>query len=530
MGDPNTSVLLNYVKSGSGQQIIPLGNTNSNGTLSTTISSSNYSIVSNSSVHITLGGVNGVQSSNVLWPAVSSLISSGNMLLLSQTGVVLPVGQSTVVTVSNLNSSLVYLSNNSNPIIANVNISGSQITVLANSYGSTVAKVCLVSNSSNCGSIYITVQNSSASPLSFSQSSISMYSGQSISVQISGGSGNYLVLNNSSQNQGVVQSSISGATVTLTTTSTTGSSSITICSSDMSSCGILNVTIGNTSSSTLISFSQSNPTVIIGQSLNVSIYGPSSSLFYVSSNSNPNIVQANLSGNALTLLGIANGSSVISVCSSVSNCSSLTVAVNYSSGTNNTRLTLSQDNIYLSIGQTTSITISGGTMPYTISSNVNNIFLPTLNTNILTIYGLGLGSSTMNVCSSGGSCNTLSISVGGTSNVSVLPTGCLSASGYSSITGVSCSTSVLVSNYQTTSPSTSSTNTILKFTKLTKVGSTGTEVIELQKKLRELGFYKGKADGGFGIATEKAVKLFQKANGLSQVGSVGPKTRELLNK
>lgn len=560
-GDSNSNVLLFYIKTSvSQQQIISIGNTNSSGTLTTTISSSQYGIVSGSSVRVAIGNINGAQSSSVLWPAVSSLISSSNMLSLSQTGLVLPIGQSSTITASNLGSSSIYLSSNSNPMIANVNLSGSQVTVLANSYGSTVASICLINNSSNCSSVYITVQNSSAQPLTFSQSSVSISSGQSIAIQVSGGSGSYFVSNNSTQNQGVIQTSISGSTVTLTTSSTSGSSSITICSTDNSSCGIINVTIGTTSSSA-ISFSQSSPTVVIGQNVNISVYGPSSSLLYVSSNSNPSIVQANLSGTTLTLLGITNGTSTISVCAATNNCGSLTVTVNYNYGNSGSVYpSLSQSSVILSVGQTLNVTISGGSMPYNIISSTNNIFQPTLNVNTLTLYGAGLGSGAMNVCSSGGSCATLSVTVK-ESSTSTLPAGCLSVGGYSQTTGVPCSTTSVTTvnstlpvgctsttsfssitgqscNYNvnnttvdnSNSSYTAPINSVFKFTKAIKLGSTGTEVMELQKKLKTLGFYKGKIDEGFGAILEKAVKAFQKKNKLPQAGNVGPSTRALLNK
>ena len=546
-GDPNATVLLFYTKLNVGQQIVSIGTTNSNGIFSIPISSASYGVASSSTVYITTSGINGPQSPTITWPSVSSYISNSNMLSLSQTGLVLQIGQSATVTASNMGSSSLYLSSNSNPMIASVNLGGSQITVLGNSYGTTVATVCLINNSSNCGSIYITVQNSSASPLTFSQNSVSLYSGQSISVSVSGGSGSYLVLNNASQNGGVVQTSVSGSSIILTTSSTTGSSSITVCSTNMSSCGIINVSIGSGSSSA-VSFSQSNPTVVIGQTTNVSIYGPQSSLFYVSSNSNPGIVQANLSGTTLSLLGIANGSSVVNVCASTSNCASLNVTVNYNSSSTGGFPTLSQDNVSLAVGQTLSITVSGGSMPYNILSTVNNIFQPTLNVNMLTIYGLSAGSGAMNVCSNGGSCATLSITVGGTSSTS-LPAGCYTNTGYSQTTGVPCSTTPTVTipvgctsatmfstitgqscpNYVYTPPvtttvvstpttpvttPTTTTTTTFKFTKPLKLGSTGAEVTELQKKLKTLGFYSGKIDGGFGATTEKAVKAFQKAHKL----------------
>lgn len=54
-------------------------------------------------------------------------------------------------------------------------------------------------------------------------------------------------------------------------------------------------------------------------------------------------------------------------------------------------------------------------------------------------------------------------------------------------------------------------------------GSKGTEVMNLQKRLRELGYLTSAADGDFGGATETAVKLFQSAIGYEQSGvaSVG---------
>ena len=55
------------------------------------------------------------------------------------------------------------------------------------------------------------------------------------------------------------------------------------------------------------------------------------------------------------------------------------------------------------------------------------------------------------------------------------------------------------------------------------------EVRALQKRLKELGWYSGSADGDFGPATEAAVKAFQKANGLTADGKAGQKTLEKLN-
>jgi endonuclease/exonuclease/phosphatase family metal-dependent hydrolase/peptidoglycan hydrolase-like protein with peptidoglycan-binding domain len=61
------------------------------------------------------------------------------------------------------------------------------------------------------------------------------------------------------------------------------------------------------------------------------------------------------------------------------------------------------------------------------------------------------------------------------------------------------------------------------------VGATGQSVVELQTKLVSLGYLTSdNITGYFGLATEAAVKQFQKANNLESVGYVGPRTKELL--
>ena len=57
-----------------------------------------------------------------------------------------------------------------------------------------------------------------------------------------------------------------------------------------------------------------------------------------------------------------------------------------------------------------------------------------------------------------------------------------------------------------------------------KLGSTGAEVTRVQKKLKELGYYSGAADGIYGNATKAAVKAFQKNCGITADGVAGPKT------
>ncbi len=59
---------------------------------------------------------------------------------------------------------------------------------------------------------------------------------------------------------------------------------------------------------------------------------------------------------------------------------------------------------------------------------------------------------------------------------------------------------------------------------LSKIGSRGQEVINIQSRLKNWGYYKGTVDGVFGSKTQEAVKSFQRKNGLTPDGVAGPAT------
>jgi Putative peptidoglycan binding domain len=59
-------------------------------------------------------------------------------------------------------------------------------------------------------------------------------------------------------------------------------------------------------------------------------------------------------------------------------------------------------------------------------------------------------------------------------------------------------------------------------------GSTGSDVLELETKLDELGYFPGTVDETFDVHTDAAVRYYQSVNGLTVDGIVGPQTRESL--
>ena len=59
---------------------------------------------------------------------------------------------------------------------------------------------------------------------------------------------------------------------------------------------------------------------------------------------------------------------------------------------------------------------------------------------------------------------------------------------------------------------------------LSKYGSRGNEVTQIQTKLKRWGYYTGSVDGIYGTKTVNAVKYFQRKNGLTVDGIAGPAT------
>ena len=61
-----------------------------------------------------------------------------------------------------------------------------------------------------------------------------------------------------------------------------------------------------------------------------------------------------------------------------------------------------------------------------------------------------------------------------------------------------------------------------------EVGSSGANVVKVQKRLIQYDYLDGAADGKYGASTQAAVRLFQRRNGLKVDGKVGPSTAAAL--
>jgi len=66
--------------------------------------------------------------------------------------------------------------------------------------------------------------------------------------------------------------------------------------------------------------------------------------------------------------------------------------------------------------------------------------------------------------------------------------------------------------------------------RILRLGSRGTDVMEIQALLRKIGYNPGPIDGIFGSSTQQAIIQFQRDNGLTPDGIIGPRTYSVLER
>ena len=331
-GDAYASVLLYYQKSGYGWLTQSIGTTNSNGYISTTISTSSYGIVSGSSVRVT---VNNQQSLDVVWPYSTT---SGGALSLSQSNVSVTVGQSSsTITVSG--GTMPYtLFPNSSTIFQSA-IGGNTLIVTGLVAGSSSLNVCNAGGAgSGCTMMYITVSGSTSTyAISLSQTSISLATGGSTNVTIYGNGGYYI---STHTNPNIASAYISGSTLVVSGINY-GSDTVSVCQTG-GQCATLYVNVAyditRPTTANAVTFSQQNPALSVGQSMSITMYGGTSGAgynyypyanpnYYVAYNSNTSAITTSISGSTLTLRGVSAAAAGIVICSSTNSCGAISATV-----------------------------------------------------------------------------------------------------------------------------------------------------------------------------------------------------------
>ncbi len=158
-GDPNSNVTL-YYNNGYGLQSSYLGTTNYSGYFSTSLNTSTYNINTNTGVYVM---VNNQQSSTASWPnnyyQNNNYVNTG----LTVSSLTLPLGSSATLSLGNTYNG-VYVSNNSNASVVNVNNSNSNTTIgctTYNQYSTITGQPCYLAQVQNYNTNSVVIYASS---------------------------------------------------------------------------------------------------------------------------------------------------------------------------------------------------------------------------------------------------------------------------------------------------------------------------------------------------------------------------------
>jgi hypothetical protein len=313
-------------------------------------------------------------------------------------------------------------------------------------------------------------------------------------VSLSGGSGSYYISSNS--NTSAVSPSISGNTLTLYGANG-GQANIVVCATG-GGCGTITANVGGSGASFgtgAPTLSQSLINVNQGGQGTITLSGGMSP--YTISIPSGSGVSTTLIGNTLYVNGGTLGTSVIQACSANNGgCTPVTVNVGPTTTTGNTGtgVSLAAFTLPLTVGQPVQLSLVGGSGSYYLQSPMSSPALASLSGNTLTLNGSMTGSGMVTVCSSGGgACLPISFTV---SPASSIPSG--TGGGYFYDTDLT-------------------------------IGQRSQDVLELQNRLRDEGYFTATPTGYFGPITMGAVQRYQNAHGITATGYVGPLTRARLN-
>lgn len=155
--------------------------------------------------------------------------------------------------------------------------------------------------------------------------------------------------------------------------------------------------------------SLSNVTLALQQKVTINAIGNSPGV-YLQSNSNAVAASVQANGKQLTITANQPGVSQVGVCTvgTAGECSNLAITVQFPS-----IVKLSQTDILLSPGQTTTVTISGGSGAYTISNSNAASVSATLSSTTLSLSAVTVGGTGITICDSANNaaCSTLYVNV-----------------------------------------------------------------------------------------------------------------------
>ena len=253
----------------------------------------------------------------------------------------LTIGDSTTTSLSGKGG--YYISKNSNPSTATAYIDGSSLISTAVGGGQTGITVC--QNGGQCGIVYVNGFDKIVPP-TFSPASIALKVGESGTVYINGyrqNNGNFTISNNT--NPSVASASIGNINAITVFGLNIGSSNITVCQPS-GECSSFYVNV--------IAVSNYYPFTFVPRSLNLTVGGSGvvtingyipfgGSGYFISNNTAPAVASASINGFNINVTGLSAGTTNITFCQAINECSEFPVYVTAGTAVLNSQTPASSD-------------------------------------------------------------------------------------------------------------------------------------------------------------------------------------------
>ena len=232
---------------------------------------------------------------------------------------------------------------------------------------------------------------------------------------ITGGSSPYSVVSNDAT---VVTAGVNGSKLTIG--GIASGAAIVLIRDAVGAAVSVNVTVRGAALRELFTTAASNVVVSVGLAAAQTYNVGGGTAPYTATSSNASVAAAVLTGNNLTVIGLAAGSANIVIRDSVG--ASITVASTVQPVSNLALFTTAPASVTVIAGAAPTYSVGGGTGPYTATSSSTSVATASLSGNTLTITSVIAGSANIVVRDSAGALTTVSITVQVASNIALFTT------------------------------------------------------------------------------------------------------------
>ena len=307
---------------------------------------------------------------------VDIIMNGYKPLTLSSENVVVDYGSSATVNISSGYGPYDITCSDGN--LVGVSLNGTLLSITGKAVGTAVVTVTDTATGYT-KDINVTVN---AEPLTFSKNTVEVTAGESATVEVTSGSGNYSV---KSSDPSVATATVSNGIVTVISVAG-GTATITVTDTQSGQSATIEVTVAYLP----LALSSSSVSLIVGDEGTVEITSGSGSYSVQSSDSE--IATAVVDGTSVKVTAAGTGSATITVIDTKSGqTATIEVTVDY------LPLVLSSNSLTLTIGDESSVNITSGSGNYSVESSDDNVVFAELDGNAVSILAYGGGSATITV-------------------------------------------------------------------------------------------------------------------------------------